>query len=271
MDKSRSYIMIIVMAAAAVAIAAFVLGSGGSGGTQVANITSFDGKPVPQSLLASMAVPDSVAASIGKGAATTQVMANATGPAYESGGKPAILYIGADYCPYCAITRWGLIVALLRFGNFTGLTYMTSSPDDVAPSATTFSFYNSTYSSQYVSFVPVELAGNKPVNGTLPVLQTPTATENAILAKYDPRGGIPFMDFANVTVEAGANYQDPTILVGSNWTYIAGRLDNTSTVESMAIVGSANIYTAAICNADGNQPSSVCGQSYIRGIESQIK
>ena len=35
--------------------------------------------------------------------------------------KPELLYIGAEYCPYCAASRWPLIIALSRFGTFKGL------------------------------------------------------------------------------------------------------------------------------------------------------
>src|SRR3954447_25345884 len=36
-------------------------------------------------------------------------------------GKPQLLYIGAEYCSYCAPERWSLIAALSRFGQFGNL------------------------------------------------------------------------------------------------------------------------------------------------------
>ncbi|MGH3290263.1 MAG: DUF929 family protein, partial [Trebonia sp.] len=45
-----------------------------------------------------------------------------SGPPLTRGGKPEVLYVGAEYCPYCAMENWPLIVALSRFGQFTGLT-----------------------------------------------------------------------------------------------------------------------------------------------------
>jgi Domain of unknown function (DUF929) len=44
-----------------------------------------------------------------------------TGSPLTSGGKPEVLYVGAEYCPYCAAERWAMIVALSRFGTFSGL------------------------------------------------------------------------------------------------------------------------------------------------------
>jgi len=42
--------------------------------------------------------------------------------------------LGRSYCPYCAAERWSIIVALSKFGNFSGLTYMLSSAFDIDPS-----------------------------------------------------------------------------------------------------------------------------------------
>ncbi|HSR26568.1 MAG TPA: DUF929 family protein, partial [Candidatus Eisenbacteria bacterium] len=42
-------------------------------------------------------------------------------------GRPEVLYVGAEYCPYCAAERWPLIVALSRFGTFSGVRAAASS------------------------------------------------------------------------------------------------------------------------------------------------
>ena len=43
-------------------------------------------------------------------------------------GKPEVLFVGAEYCPFCAAERWPLIVALSRFGHFGALHNMQSAP-----------------------------------------------------------------------------------------------------------------------------------------------
>src|SRR5580693_5493602 len=157
------------------------------------NNPAMDNQPVSQSQIStlySIATNQSLANKIGTGiiaAYPTKI----NGTAIVQNGKPTVLYIGAEYCPYCAATRWEMIIALMRFGNFTGLHYMTSSSDDIYPSAPTFTFYNSSYSSQYLTFISVETETN---TGTL--LQTPNAWENATYGAYD-QGGIPFIDFGN--------------------------------------------------------------------------
>ncbi|EQD78092.1 protein containing DUF929, partial [mine drainage metagenome] len=42
-------------------------------------------------------------------------------PKLTQNGKPEVLYIGAEYCPYCALLRWSLVGALSRFGKFSNL------------------------------------------------------------------------------------------------------------------------------------------------------
>jgi hypothetical protein len=45
-----------------------------------------------------------------------------TGPQpLTADGKPLVLYVGAEYCPFCASQRWAVVVALSRFGTFSNL------------------------------------------------------------------------------------------------------------------------------------------------------
>ena len=73
------------------------------------------------------------------------------------GGKPEVLFVGAEYCPFCAAERWPLVVALARFGRFTALHDATSSSQAVFPSTATFSFTGVAYTSPWVALVGVEL------------------------------------------------------------------------------------------------------------------
>ncbi len=66
------------------------------------------------------------------------------GPLLTGNGKPEIVYVGGEYCPYCAAERWALSVALSRFGTFSGLRLIHSSSTDVDPSTPTLSFYKAT-------------------------------------------------------------------------------------------------------------------------------
>ena len=60
--------------------------------------------------------------------------------------------------------NWPLIVALSRFGKFTGLTTSRSTQFDHIAPIDTWTFYGSHYTSPYLSFVPVERRSNVLVN-----------------------------------------------------------------------------------------------------------
>ena len=185
-------------------------------------------------------------------------------------GKPEVLYMGAEYCPYCAAERWAVIVALDKFGNFTGIQYMESTSTDVFPSTPTYTFVGATYTSNYITFVTVEQEDR---NGN--PLQTAASDETSLLTSYDTcattgqNGGIPFIDFANsYVVNCGSQYSPAALRVGDtatgaayNWTQIAPQLNNASSIFARNIDGTANTIISAICKVDGNAPSSVCSQS----------
>src|SRR5712671_6765504 len=71
-------------------------------------------------------VPAATLDQVGAGQGVSTLPTRITGAALTSGGKPEMLYIGAEYCPYCAAERWAMIVALSRFGTFSGLTTIRS-------------------------------------------------------------------------------------------------------------------------------------------------
>ncbi|MCL4372205.1 DUF929 domain-containing protein [Candidatus Marsarchaeota archaeon] len=235
-----------------------------AGAARTADI-KFDNVAVTQSNMASLeniSKNMSLADAIGLGAATNYPVSANTKINLSSSGKPEVLYIGADYCPFCAITRWGMIIAFMRFGNFSDLHYMTSSATDYSPNTATFTFYNSSYHSSYFSFVPVETLTN-----TYKTLQPLTANQTAIIDYFDVNGSIPFIDFANKTVQIGAESSPEVINPGGtnpyNWSYVISELNNPNSAIAQGIIGEANMYTAQICSIDGGKPASVCSQKFV--------
>ncbi len=198
----------------------------------------------------------------GSGVNSPTVIANA--PTLEAGGKPEILYMGAEYCPYCAAERWAMIVALDKFGNFTGLQYMQSSSTDVYANTPTFTFVKSNYTSNYIAFVSVEQSDRN-----LQALQTATAEQTSLLNTYDTGGTIPFVDFANKYMITSSQYSPIVLRVGDtvsgapyNWTQVSSQLDNSSSVLAQNVDGAANRIISTICKIDGGAPTSVCSQSF---------
>ena len=221
-------------------------------------------RPLPAGVQPKLTVPVGTLATVGLGSSGTQLLKPVTGAALASGGKPEMLYIGAEWCPYCAAERWAMAVALSRFGSFTPLRGVHSSATDVFPNTATLTFFGSTYTSNYLVFTPVE---TQDVNHN--PLQAPTAAQKALWAKYEPPGNsFPFIDIGNRFV--AATTYNPQVLQGLSWNQIAADLHNPSSPVAQGAVGSANLLTAAICKITGNAPASVCTAAPIPAIESRI-
>ena len=135
-------------------------------------------------------------------------------------GKPVMIYLGAEYCPYCAAQRWAIVTALARFGTFSHLGATRSSSIDVYPSTPTFSFHGSTFTSPYLVLSAVETNSNKIVNQHYAPLDQPTAEQIKAYNTYNSSNAIPFVDIANRYVVTGASY-DPVVLKGLTMTQIA--------------------------------------------------
>jgi thiol-disulfide isomerase/thioredoxin len=230
--------------------------------------TSTARTPLPASVTKNITtVPASALASVGKGSVlqfNPVPITKVTGPALTSNGKPEMLYIGAEYCPYCAATRWSMAVALSRFGALsTPLRGIHSSSSDVYPNTATLTFYKTGYNSKYLVFTPVE---NEDINRSL--LQPTTAEQNKVWARYEPdatQRGYPFISFGNKYVLKAPIY-DPAVLKGLTWSQIAADLHNPSSPVAQGVLGGANYITAAICKMTNDQPASICAAPSIKAV-----
>lgn len=198
-----------------------------------------------------------------------------TAPALTEGGKPKVLYIGAEFCPYCAAERWPVTVALSRFGTFSGLGTTHSAADDVNPNTPTLSFHGAKYTSQYLAFTGVETTTNEKVNGQYAPLDAPTAADQKTFDTYNKppyvqsAGSIPFVDLGGTFVAAGATYS-PDLLAGKTQNEIADALKDASSPIAKAIDGSANLYTAALCKLTKNQPAAVCSTAAVTAATGKL-
>jgi thiol-disulfide isomerase/thioredoxin len=262
-EKRRRFLAIGGLAAALVIVLAIVIVAvaTSSGSKRQSGQTS---GALPADVRSKLSVPASTLASVAVGTATPSAMKSVTGPALTSGGKPEMLYIGAEWCPYCAAMRWAMAVALSRFGTFSPLKGIHSSATDIYPNTATLTFYKSTYTSKYLVFTPVE---NQDLNHN--TLQTPTAAQQALWTKYSPPGdSYPFIDIGNRFV-TGATY-NPQVLSGLTWSQIAADLHIATTPPAMGADGAANLLTAAICKITGNMPSNVCTTAPVSALEGKI-
>jgi Domain of unknown function (DUF929) len=204
---------------------------------------------------------DAVGAGADGGAATA-----VSGTPLAIDGKPEVLYLGAEFCPFCAAQRWPLIVALSRFGTFDGLNVSRSSSTDVHPNTPTFTFFGSTYRSDALAFTAVETATNEPDGkGGYTPLQTPTAEQIAVVQELNPQGGIPFIDFAGRFAISGASF-DPSVMEGMSANDVAAALADPQSTVARNVLGRANMITATLCELTGNQPAAVCSSAAVRAV-----
>ncbi len=266
-----------------------------TGSKTPAGATPYGTRPAPATVVSAISsVPPSSFTAAGStigasGPYVGAISALSGQPRLNQDGKPLIVYVGSEWCPYCAATRWPLAVALERFGSFTGLHMTSSSLTDVDSGTPSLSFYGATYSSKYVAFSGTEQCTDIPstststavlsCNGYLP-LKTPPATITKLFSKYDyppyvptsgnSPGGIPFVDFANRFHEDGA-FMDPAILSGYTHQQVADSLSNPVVDPGKTILVSANFYSAMICQLTSNQPGSVCQMPVVKQAAAQLK
>ena len=261
-----------VLAVIVIVVAFVLVKSIGGGASPTPAVGGATGTPLPASVIRDItSVPASTVATVGRGTTIPRAVIPLSGTPLTSGGKPEVLYIGAEYCPFCAAERWAMAVALSRFGTFSGLRGIHSSSTDVYPNTPTLTFYKSTYTSKYLTFTPVETTT---VNSA--PLQKTTAAQQALLSRYDvppyvssqAKGAIPFIDFGNKFMISGASYS-PQVLQGKTWSEVASSLSDPSSPISRGAVGAANLITAALCKLTGNQPASACTPAILK-LEAQL-
>ena len=236
-------------------------------------------------------VPDSIFNTVG----VNSPVAPITAPSPLSGqpaltktvnGKslPSILYVGAEYCPYCAAERWTTVIALSRFGKFSNLGFAQSGATDVYPNTKTFTFRQSSYTSAYIDFSSVETFTSipNPATNFYYPLQKMTAAQTALVKKYDTmkyissftstqeNGSIPFIDMGNKFLSAGASFT-PAALAGLTQGQIAIALSDPTNPVTQAIIASANEQSAAICVLTNNKPAAVCSSAGVQAAKKAMK
>ena len=201
-------------------------------------------------------------------------------------GKPEVLFVGSEFCPFCAAERWPLVVALARFGTFTELHDGSSAALTVFPNTSTFTFDGVGYTSKYVTLTGVELfSATTGADGTFTRLARLTPAQAALVARYAPEaGGItagttPFVDVAGQLVAVTSGFS-PALLAGQSQAQIAGVVAKPTTGSGsaatpvpptgQAIIAVANQLSAGICAATGQQPAAVCRSKGVRAADTAL-
>ena len=212
-------------------------------------------------------------------------------PLETSGGKPVIAYVGSNYCPYCAASRWPLTVALARFGTFKNLRITESgrATGEIYPGTPTLSYYHATYTSPYVSFLATEQctdivssSSSTPVQHVpglravgVAVRRWPTSSSTSTTARPSSRsvqrGRDPLRGLRQ-QVHRGRCLHGPVHPRRASPTCRSPRASATPLPRRRsAILVSANFYTAAICKLTNDKPGSVCNMPVVKQAANQLK
>jgi hypothetical protein len=191
--------------------------------------------------------------------ATVAVPTRVTPTLSTAGTNGVVSYVGAEYCPYCAIQRWGLLVALSKFGTFINLSHeIFSSSSDAYPHLASWSFVGVKYTSKYFRFEPVELTSDKPISGGgYEPLEKMTKPQRVSYDKFNLQGELPFVDFGNHYMALGAS-SSPSVLEGLSPSAIGQQLNNPKSPVALAVDGSANYFIAALCSMAQADAPAIC-------------
>lgn len=246
----------------------------------------------PAVLAALSSVPTSTFDSVGVTVSGTKLTPPSlvTGPApLTTGGKPDLLFLGAEFCPFCGAERWSIVVALARFGRFTELHDSSSAPQTVFPNTSTFTFDGVGYTSRYVTLTGVELySGTTGADGAFTRLARLSPGQAGLVARYAPQAGgvvagtAPFVDVAGRLIAVTSGFS-PALLSGLSQAQIADQIANpapplngsgTSGTSAppigQAVIAVANQLSAGICAATGQQPIMVCYSKGVRTADTAL-
>ncbi len=234
------------------------MSTGDSSDTANANHTP---KPAPASIatdLAAVPLP-AIAAAAKSATSSNPVKPISGGKPRTANGKPEVLYVGGEFCPFCAGERWALTVALSKFGTFDNLQIIHSAEQDVP----TLTYLGSDYTSKYLTFTPKEMKGNeKDSAGNWVDLEKLTDEQSSLFTNLGG-GSFPFIDFGGTHMQSGGSV-DVRTLLGKSQTEIAAALAASTTKDTSqsSLEGNVNLvageFIRTICGLTDNQPSNVC-------------
>jgi hypothetical protein len=207
---------------------------------------------------AAVTVANSTLAAVGL-PATVAIPTKITPSLSTVGTNGVVSYVGAEYCPYCALQRWALLVALSKFGTFTSLDkQVLSSSSDVYPHLASWSFAGAKYKSAYFTFDPTESNSSTPSSGGgYQPLEKMSSAQRLAYNRYNPQGELPFVDVGNHYVTLGAS-ASPSVLEGLSLSAIGSDLSNPRSPVAQAIDGTANYLIAAICTMAQKAVPPIC-------------
>ena len=180
-------------------------------------------------------------------------------------GRLPVLFVSAQYCIFCAAERWALVDALDRFGTLSQISPSQSAiVDGVNAPIPTYDFTRAQFASPVLDFQHVDVADQ---NGN--PLQQLSAAQQSMLDRYDPRGGIPFLDIGNTYVQVSSGYA-PSLLQGLSFAQVQQALTDPASTVGQTIHLEGTRITTLICKLASSAPQAVCQDPAVQADLAQL-
>ncbi|MBV8083341.1 MAG: DUF929 family protein [Chloroflexi bacterium] len=170
------------------------------------------------------------------------------------GDKVPVFFMGAQFCPYCAVERWALVSALQSFGSLTdfGKEASNEGVDGFHP-VPTYNLIPAHYSSPYVTFSSKDIFDHN----SQP-LQKLDATEQDYVNRFDPHGDWPFIVINGQYAQIGNGFS-PSVLQGMQFDPVFQQLQaGALNPATQAIEAEAAVLRKYICASTAGLPSAAC-------------
>ena len=210
-------------------------------------------------------LPQSVYDQVGAGDTQKDTLKATGKKPIERNGKPLVMYMGAEFCPFCAMERWSTVAALSRFGTFTKLKGAVSSPNEGEMSnINTMSFHGSSYKSDYITFKAYETSDRHGKE-----IEKIPAADQKLMQSLGAQGSIPWQTWGGVATVDGGSFNGQ-MLVGKSHAEIAEAMKDPNSDIAKAVIGAANVQSAQICKLTKNQPAKVCNSAGVKAAAKQL-
>ncbi len=178
------------------------------------------------------------------------------------GGKLYVLFMGAEYCPYCAAERWAIVRALQKYGQWDGLKQtMSAARDEPFLNLPTYDFTKATYNSPNIEFTSCEIKDRE-----FKPLQKLLKTEEKLVRKFNPGREIPFLLIGGRFMQVGSGFT-PKIFIGHTFRQTETELKKMESEIRKTIDDEANIISALMCIS--GLPPEVCKETGVAELVAQ--
>jgi hypothetical protein len=186
-------------------------------------------------------------------------------PVVHKNGQAPFFFMSALFCPYCAAERWAIVETLQRFGSWSNLEPSTSTSGiDSFAALPTYDFLHASYTSRFVDFTARDVA-----DAQGHPLQKMDAAQQALVNRFDPKGGFPFLIIDGAYVQTDSGYP-PGLLAHKTFAQVQSAIRHDTSL-GRAIKQESDILTALLCIGDGNRPTGVCSAAAVRSLVLQAR